>query len=82
MLKLSLPPPPPPKRKRRKNKGTEEETPINADVIAGLEMLADRIGIMRQTAASALAKDQDKTGKEDGTRDWAATFCEDVLRPL
>ena len=81
MLKLSLPPPPPPKRKRRKNKEAEE-TPVNADVVASLEMLADRIGIMRQSAAAALAKDQDKNEQEASTRDWAATFCEDVLRPL
>lgn len=81
MLKLSLPPPPLPKRKRRKNKEAQDETPINADVVASLEMLADRIGIMRQTAA-ALDKEQDKNEQEASSRDWAATFCYDVLRPL
>lgn len=82
MLKLTLPVPPPPKRKRRKNKDVEEELPPNAEAVASLEMLADRIGIMRQTAASALSKDPDNDAENVGARDWAAAFCENVLRPL
>lgn len=84
MLKLTLPPPLPPKRKRKKAKDVPGDVPVYAEVIAGLEMLADRIGIMRQTAASALNKDQDKPPPQGSgdARDWAAVFCEDVLKPL
>ncbi|KAH7327618.1 hypothetical protein B0J17DRAFT_680363 [Rhizoctonia solani] len=81
MLKLTLPPPPVPKRKRRKD--NDEASPY-AQTVSGLEMLIDRIGIIRQTAASSLKKEHDKaTGKEVvDERDWAAAFCEDTLKPL
>ncbi|KAG9123647.1 hypothetical protein FRC07_014393 [Ceratobasidium sp. 392] len=84
MLKLTLPPPPPVKQKKRKNRGAKEDSATYADVIAGLEMLADRIGIMRQTAASALQKDKEKSDQKGGAkdRDWAEVFCDDILKPL
>ncbi|KAG8752667.1 hypothetical protein FRC12_011842 [Ceratobasidium sp. 428] len=84
MLKLTLPSPPPKKQKKRKNRGVEENPSVHADVVAGLEMLADRIGIMRQTAVSVLQKDDKKTNEkpENRTRDWAEVFCDDVLKPL
>ncbi|CAE6359590.1 unnamed protein product [Rhizoctonia solani] len=83
MLKLTLPPPPVPKRKRGKDKN-EPKAPSYEEIISGLEMLIDRIGIIRQTAASSLKKDQERVmGKaKDNERDWAAAFCEDVLKPL
>ncbi|CAE6475935.1 unnamed protein product [Rhizoctonia solani] len=83
MLKLTLPPPPVPKRKRRKDKDGPEPSPYE-DIVSGLEMLVDRIGIIRQTATSALKKEQEKAmGKANADeRDWAAVFCEDVLKPL
>lgn len=81
MLKLTLPPPPAPKRKRRKDKN-EDPSPY-AETIASLESLVDRIGIIRQTAPAALKKEQDKAlGKGSDDRDWAAVFCQDVLKPL
>ncbi|KAG8738918.1 hypothetical protein FRC10_006387 [Ceratobasidium sp. 414] len=84
MLKLTLPPPSPEKQKKRKKRSAEEDPEVYVNVIAGLEMLADRIGIMHQTAVSALQKEKEKpTGKECAkTRDWAAVFCDDVLKPL
>ncbi|CAE6481225.1 hypothetical protein ACGC1H_003476 [Rhizoctonia solani] len=82
MLKLTLPPPPTPKRKRRKDKAAHEPSPYE-ETISSLEMLVDRIGIIRQTATSTLKNDQAKAaGKEAIERDWAAVFCEDVLKPL
>jgi hypothetical protein len=83
MLKLTLPPPPVPKRKRNKDK-TESKTPSYEEIVSGLEMLIDRIGIIRQTASSSLKKDYEKAMGEgnDSERDWAAVFCEDVLKPL
>ncbi|CAE6486290.1 unnamed protein product [Rhizoctonia solani] len=83
MLKLTLPSPPVPKRKRSKDKIESKGTSYE-EVISGLEMLIDRIGIIRQTATSSLKMDQEKAmGKADNhERDWAAVFCEDVLKPL
>ncbi|KAG9080708.1 hypothetical protein FRC06_006235, partial [Ceratobasidium sp. 370] len=84
MLKLTLPPPLPKKQKKRKNRDADEDPVVYADVIAGLEMLADRIGIIHQTSAPALQKEKEKpTGKGcTKTRDWAEIFCDDVLKPL
>jgi hypothetical protein len=46
-------------------------------------MLADRIGIMRETALSTLNKEDNGAGKEsDSEGDWAAVFCKGVLKPL
>ncbi|KEP49978.1 DNA replication regulator SLD3 [Rhizoctonia solani 123E] len=83
MLKLTLPPPPVPKRKRRKDKVAPEPSPYE-ETVSSLEMLVDRIGIIRQTATSTVKNDQAKAaGKGDAIgRDWAAVFCEDVLKPL
>ncbi|KAG8680396.1 hypothetical protein FRC08_016346, partial [Ceratobasidium sp. 394] len=84
MLKLTLPPPLPKKQKKRKHREAEEDPAVYTGVIAGLEMLADRIGIMRQTATSALQKEKEKLGGKESvkTRDWAEVFCDDVLKPL
>ncbi|KEP46702.1 DNA replication regulator SLD3 [Rhizoctonia solani 123E] len=83
MLKLTLSPPPVPKRKRRKDKVAPEPSPYE-ETVSSLEMLVDRIGIIRQTATSTVKNDQAKAaGKGDAIgRDWAAVFCEDVLKPL
>ncbi|QRW00911.1 DNA replication regulator SLD3 [Ceratobasidium sp. AG-Ba] len=84
MLKLSLPSPPILKQKKRKTRTEDSDMTPYASTIAGLEMLADRIGIMRHTTPAALQKETEKLSGNAGNkaRDWAEIFCDDVLKPL
>ncbi|EUC61185.1 hypothetical protein RSOL_386650, partial [Rhizoctonia solani AG-3 Rhs1AP] len=64
MLKLTLSPPIP-KRKWGKDKAAPEPSPYK-ETVSSLEMLLDRIIIIRQTATSAVKNDQAKAeGKGD-----------------